>query len=73
VAVARQWNDAQLEARLFQWVGDVVGGAMKVDDHALVFKINLAAGHGGASGRYDNLREIAFGYAFILPQLERAG
>ena len=46
---------------------------MKVDDHALVFKINLAAGHGGASGRYDHLREIAFDYAFILPQLERAG
>jgi oligopeptidase B len=29
----------------------------------------MAAGHGGASGRYDRLREIAFDYAFILGQL----
>src|SRR6266853_758169 len=34
-----------------------------------VFKINMAAGHGGASGRYDYLREIAFDYAFILTRL----
>ena len=32
----------------------------------LLFKINMEAGHGGASGRYDSLREIAFDYAFIL-------
>jgi protease II len=29
--------------------------------------------HGGASGSSDHLREIAFDYAFILPQLGRAG
>ena len=46
---------------------------MKADDQVLVFTINLEAGHGGASGRYDHLREIAFDYAFILPQLGRAG
>jgi hypothetical protein len=33
------------------------------------FKINLDVGHGGASGRYDHLREIALDYAFILTQL----
>ncbi len=38
----------------------------------LIFKINMDAGHGGASGRYDALRESAFDYAFILTQLERA-
>ncbi len=35
----------------------------------LLFTINLDAGHGGASGRYDHLREIAFDYAFLLQQL----
>jgi protease II len=34
-----------------------------------VFKINMEAGHGGASGRYDYLHEIAFDYAFILTRL----
>jgi oligopeptidase B len=29
----------------------------------------MAAGHGGASGRYDALREAAFDYAFVLSQL----
>jgi len=35
----------------------------------LLFKINMGAGHGGASGRYDYLREIALDYAFLLLQL----
>jgi oligopeptidase B len=29
----------------------------------------MGAGHGGASGRYDHLREVAFDYAFILGQM----
>jgi oligopeptidase B len=37
----------------------------------VLFKINMAAGHGGASGRYDYLREIAFDYAWILRLLGR--
>jgi oligopeptidase B len=36
----------------------------------LLLHINMDAGHGGASGRYDYLKEIAFDYAFILTQLE---
>jgi oligopeptidase B len=36
-----------------------------------LFRINMAAGHGGASGRYDYLREIAFDYAFVLTRLGR--
>lgn len=38
-----------------------------------MLKINMSAGHGGASGRYDFLREIAFTYAFILAQLGLEG
>ena len=34
-----------------------------------LFKINMEAGHGGASGRYDYLREIAFDYAFLLTRI----
>jgi oligopeptidase B len=39
--------------------------------NGLLFKINMDAGHGGASGRYDALRETALDYAFILTQLGR--
>jgi oligopeptidase B len=38
-----------------------------------LLKTNMGAGHGGSSGRYDNLRELAFRYAFILDQLGLAG
>jgi oligopeptidase B len=46
--------------------------ATRLGDEPLLFKINLAAGHGGASGRYDALRELAFDYAFVLTTLGRA-
>jgi oligopeptidase B len=42
---------------------------MKTDDHVLLFECNMNAGHGGSSGRYDYLKEIAFDYAFLLTQL----
>ena len=41
----------------------------KTDNNPLLLKINMGAGHGGASGRYDYLREIALDYAFLLTQL----
>jgi oligopeptidase B len=42
---------------------------LKKDDNVLLFKCNMNAGHGGASGRYDALRERAFVFAFVLTQL----
>jgi oligopeptidase B len=44
----------------------------KTDHHLLLLKTNMGAGHGGASGRYDNLRDVAFDYAFLLSQLDSA-
>jgi len=40
--------------------------AGKTDRNPLLLRVNMDAGHGGASGRYDFLKEIAFTYAFIL-------
>jgi oligopeptidase B len=42
---------------------------MRTDRNPLVMKINMGAGHGGASGRYDAYKEQAFNFAFILGQL----
>jgi oligopeptidase B len=35
----------------------------------LLLRVQMSAGHGGASGRYDQLRERAFELAFVLTQL----
>jgi oligopeptidase B len=44
--------------------------ATRTDHHLLILKTNLdPAGHGGASGRYDRLKEASFDYAFILTQM----
>ena len=53
------WEPAKYVAKL---------RTLKTDAHPLLFKIHLAAGHGGASGRYDFLRDIAFDYAFLLTE-----
>ncbi len=43
--------------------------ANKTDDNCLILKTNMGAGHGGSSGRYDYLKEVAFQYAFMLDHL----
>jgi oligopeptidase B len=44
--------------------------ATRSDHHLLILKTNLdPAGHGGASGRYDRLKEASFDYAFLLTQM----
>jgi oligopeptidase B len=42
---------------------------LKTDDRPLLLRTNMAAGHGGASGRYEHLREAAFEDAFLLREL----
>ena len=42
----------------------------KTDDNRLLLKINMGAGHGGKSGRYDSLVEDAEAYAFALTEVQ---
>jgi oligopeptidase B len=54
------WEPAKYVARLRE---------MKRDSNPLLFKVKLdPAGHGGASGRYDAMKDTAFDYAFMLWQ-----
>lgn len=39
---------------------------LKTDENLLLFDINMDAGHGGASGRFESLKEVAKEYAFLL-------
>ncbi len=50
-----------------KWVAKL--RALKTDNRRLLLKTNMGAGHSGASGRYDYLREVAFEYAFMLDVL----
>ena len=54
------WEPAKYVAKL---------RTLKTDARTLLLKTNMGAGHGGASGRYDYLREIALDYAFLLTEL----
>jgi oligopeptidase B len=46
---------------------------LKQDRTPLLLVTNMGAGHGGASGRYDRLREIAGDHAFIVAALKVEG
>jgi oligopeptidase B len=54
------WEPAKYVAKL---------RTLKTDDNSLLLVTNMQAGHGGSSGRYDYLKEIAFDYAFLLREL----
>ena len=53
------WEGAKFAAKLRM---------TKTDNNLLLLKTNMGAGHGGSSGRYDALKEIAFDYSFMLNQ-----
>jgi oligopeptidase B len=55
------WEPAKWAAKL---------RATKTDDNLLLLKINMGAGHGGKSGRWDSLKEVAETFAFVLTQVE---
>jgi oligopeptidase B len=54
------WEPAKYVARL---------RTLKKDGNSLLLHTNMTAGHGGASGRYDYLKEVAMDYAFIMREL----
>jgi oligopeptidase B len=54
------WEPAKWAAKL---------RATKTDDNMLLLKTNMGAGHGGKSGRFESLREVAEEHAFVLWQL----
>jgi len=54
------WEPAKYVAKL---------RAMRTNTTPLLLVTNMGAGHGGASGRYDHLHEIAYDFAFVLDQL----
>jgi len=56
------WEPAKWVARL---------RALKTDENILLLKTNMDAGHGGASGRFEHLKEIAFSYAFALKVIDK--
>ena len=59
------WEPAKYVAKL---------RSLKTDSNPLLFKINMdPAGHGGASGRYDRLKDVAYDYAFVVRELTTAG
>ena len=54
------WEPAKWTAKLRE---------LKTDNNVLILKTNMGAGHGGASGRYERLKEVAFEYAFVIDKV----
>jgi len=64
------YNDSRVQYwEAAKWVAKL--RATKTDDNPLLLKTELDAGHGGMSGRYQGLRDVALEYAFVLKVLGR--
>jgi len=66
--VKSSYNDSQVMYwEPAKWVARL--RVTRTDENPLLFKIDMEpAGHGGASGRYDRLRQAAYDYAFVLSE-----
>ncbi len=63
------YNDSRVQYwEAAKWVAKL--RATKTDDHLLLLKTELGAGHGGMSGRYQGLRDVALEYAFVFKVLQ---
>ncbi len=63
------YNDSRVQYwEAAKWVAKL--RATRTDDHLLLLKTELGAGHGGMSGRYQGLRDVALEYAFVFKVLE---
>jgi len=54
------WEGAKFAAKVRE---------MNTDSNPILLKTNMGAGHGGSSGRYDRLKEVAFDYAYALTEV----
>lgn len=69
--VVAGYNDSRVQYwEAAKWVARL--RATKTDNHLLLLKTELGAGHGGMSGRYQGLKDVALEYAFLLKVLGRA-
>ncbi|ATR82239.1 peptidase S9 [Pseudomonas sp. HLS-6] len=62
------YNDSRVQYwEAAKWVAKL--RATKTDDNLLLLKTDLGAGHGGMSGRYQGLRDVALEYGFVFKVL----
>jgi oligopeptidase B len=63
------YNDSRVQYwEAAKWVAKLRSN--KTDDNLLLLKTDLGAGHGGMSGRYQALKDVALEYAFLLKVLK---
>ncbi|MNV63615.1 Protease 2 [compost metagenome] len=66
--VVAGYNDSRVQYwEAAKWVARL--RTLKTDDNLLLLKTEMGAGHGGMSGRYQGLRDVALEYAFVLNEL----
>ena len=68
ILVVAGYNDSRVQYwEAAKWVARL--RTRKTDDNLLLLKTEMGAGHGGMSGRYQGLRDVALEYAFVLNEL----